>query len=342
MKAMVLSAIGGLADRPRPLELQDVPVPDVAGGEVLIRVAACGVCHTDLDEVEGRAAPSQLPRILGHQIVGRIERLGQTSMRWRLTPALASPGFSHTCGMCAYCRRGDENLCPDFRATGRDIDGGFAEYCVAPAAFTYSIPEVFSDVDAAPLLCAGAIGSRSLDLTHLHDGEPLGLTGFGASAHLVLQLARRRFPQSPVFVFGEPRPIAVSRATWARRGPARRATRRRPRCARSSTRRLPGRRSSRRCAISTAAAVLSSMRFASRTTIDRHSPRSTMREISGSNGRSRASPTSRVRMCARCSESPRRFRFAPGPRRSRAEPANDALHALAGGHARGAIVLTVC
>ena len=198
---MVLDAIGPLADRPRPLDLRELPIPTPGDDELLIRVAACGVCHTELDEIEGRTPPSHLPRVLGHQIVGRVERLGRGVNGIAIGARVGAAWIAHACGHCRFCLRGDENLCPEFRATGRDADGGYAEFVVVRAAFTYPIPPVFSDVDAAPLLCAGAIGGRSLDLANLRDGEPLGLTGFGASAHLVLQLARRRFPHSPVFVF---------------------------------------------------------------------------------------------------------------------------------------------
>jgi propanol-preferring alcohol dehydrogenase len=201
MKAMVLSRPTQVTANTRPLEWRDLPTPTIRPDEVLIRVRACGVCHTDLDEIEGRMAPSALPRILGHQIVGTVEATGTDVTAIAHGARVGVAWLSRTCGHCRFCRSDRENLCPDFVATGRDVDGGYAEFAAAPAAATFAIPAVFSDTEAAPLLCAGAIGYRSLALTGLRDGEPLGLTGFGASAHLVLPLARHRYPRSPVFVF---------------------------------------------------------------------------------------------------------------------------------------------
>jgi propanol-preferring alcohol dehydrogenase len=178
-----------------------VPEPRSGAGEIVVRVAACGVCHTELDEIEGRTPPSSLPRILGHQVVGRVVERGAGVTRFNVG-ARAGVGWIYSaCGQCTHCRAGDENLCPDFRATGRDIDGGYAQYMKVPAAFAYPIPDRFTDIQAAPLLCAGAIGYRSLRLAGLRDGEPLGLTGFGASAHLVLKMVRHRFPAARTFVF---------------------------------------------------------------------------------------------------------------------------------------------
>jgi alcohol dehydrogenase, propanol-preferring len=201
MKAMALARLGRIEDGSLPLERIGLPVPAPGAGEALIKVLACGVCHTELDEIEGRMPPPRLPRVLGHQVVGEVVALG---------PGVAAPVTGErvgvawiysSCGECAACRRGDENLCPDFRATGRDADGGYAEYLVAPAAFLHRIPPAFSTIEAAPLLCAGAIGYRSLRLAGLLDGQPLGLTGFGASGHLTLQLARHLYPRSEIFVF---------------------------------------------------------------------------------------------------------------------------------------------
>jgi alcohol dehydrogenase, propanol-preferring len=201
VKAMVLARVAPLAANPRPLEWREVAPPEVKADEVLIRVRACGVCHTDLDEIEGRTPPSSLPRIPGHQIVGTIESTGAGVQGPVPGRRVGVAWLSRTCGHCRFCLRGSENLCPDFVATGLDVDGGYAEFVAAPAAATFALPDTFSDVEAAPLLCAGAIGYRSLALAGIHDGDSLGLTGFGASAHLVLQLARHRYPRSPVFVF---------------------------------------------------------------------------------------------------------------------------------------------
>jgi alcohol dehydrogenase, propanol-preferring len=201
MKAMVLHALGSLSSQPAPLTLTDWPDPVPGDGEVLVRVSACGVCHTELDEIEGRLPPSRLPIVLGHQVIGRVEATGRDAHAFQTGERVGIAWIHSACGHCAYCRSGRENLCAQFRATGRDAHGGYANYLTVPQAFAYSIPSRFTDAAAAPLLCAGAIGYRSLALTGLHDGQSLGLTGFGASAHLVLPLARHRFPQSKIFVF---------------------------------------------------------------------------------------------------------------------------------------------
>jgi propanol-preferring alcohol dehydrogenase len=201
MKAMTLTRVGPLAKEGRPLDLREVPAPEIHADEVLIRVRACGVCHTDLDEIEGRTPPSSFPRILGHQIVGTIESSGATVRDLARGTRVGVAWLSRTCGHCRFCLAGRENLCPEFVATGRDVDGGYAELVAAPAAATFALAATFSDPEAAPLLCAGAVGYRSLMLAGIRDGDALGLTGFGASAHLVLQLSRHRYPQSPVFVF---------------------------------------------------------------------------------------------------------------------------------------------
>jgi propanol-preferring alcohol dehydrogenase len=202
MQAMLLTQITNLADNPAPLRSATLPEPVPGDGEVLIRVSACGVCHTELDEIEGRTPPPHLPVVPGHQVVGRVVAFGPGDRSGlKIDDRVGVAWIYSACGECAYCRSGRENLCANFRATGRDAHGGYAEYLIVRAAFAYPIPDEFSDVEAAPLLCAGAVGYRSLALTNLSDGQPLGLTGFGASGHLVLQLARHRYPHSPVFVF---------------------------------------------------------------------------------------------------------------------------------------------
>jgi propanol-preferring alcohol dehydrogenase len=221
MKAMLITRTGRLEDA--PLELRDWPVPVPAAGEILIKVSACGVCHTELDEIEGRTPPPKLPVVPGHQVVGRVvavpespngdspkrkqgtvpqsaRRAGQ-SPRFRVGDRVGVAWIFSACGNCEYCRSGQENLCPEFRATGRDANGGYAEYMAVPEAFAYLIPEVFTDAEAAPLLCAGAVGYRSLRLTNIKDGQSLGLTGFGASGHLVLKMVRHQCPKTRVYVF---------------------------------------------------------------------------------------------------------------------------------------------
>ena len=205
MKAMVLDRCVDLKQYDSPLRLMEVPVPEPGEREVLIRVSACGVCHTELDEIEGRTPPPHFPVIPGHQVVGTIVAKGPNANRY----SAGGPGFGRVgvgwiysaCGTCKHCLSGNDNLCADFRATGRDVDGGYAEYMKVHEDYAATIPDSFSDIEAAPLLCAGAIGYRSLRLTQLKAGGTLGLFGFGASAHLVLRLARYIHPQSPIFVF---------------------------------------------------------------------------------------------------------------------------------------------
>jgi len=201
MRAMLLDRERVSAEAAPALRLANVPSPEPADGELLVRVNVCGVCRTDLDLVEGRLVAPRYPVIPGHQIVGRVELLGRGASGFELGQRVGVAWIHSACGLCAFCKAGMENLCPDFRATGCDADGGYAEYASVPAAFAYAIPAELTDEEAAPLLCAGAIGWRSLRLTNLRDGDPLGLTGFGASAHLVLQLARARFPASEIHVF---------------------------------------------------------------------------------------------------------------------------------------------
>jgi len=169
-------------------------------------VSVCGVCHTELDEIEGRTPPPSYPLIPGHQVVGIVEKAGPGARRFKLGERVGVAWIFSACGKCAYCLSGQENLCPEFHATGRDAHGGYAEYMTVPEAFAYPIPELYSDAEAAPLLCAGAIGYRSLRLSNLQDGQSLGLSGFGASAHIVLQLARYQYPQSKVYVFSRSQP----------------------------------------------------------------------------------------------------------------------------------------
>jgi len=201
MKAMVLKQICSLAENNSPLELADWPTPAPGDREVLIKISACGVCHTELDEIEGRAMPAQLPIILGHQIVGRVVKKGPRADRFKLRDRVGVAWINSACGQCFQCKSGTENLCDKFTATGRDVAGGYAEYVTVSEDFAYVIPSRFTDSQASPLLCAGAIGYRSLYSTGMQDGFVLGLTGFGASAHLVLKMVRHNYPNSRVFVF---------------------------------------------------------------------------------------------------------------------------------------------
>ena len=221
MKAMLLRATMTLAQNPTPLSYEDLPEPKIDADEVLIRVTACGVCHTELDEIEGRIRP-RLPIVLGHQVVGIIDEIQHQETLDSMIGIGQRVGvawIASACGTCPHCLSGNENLCTEFKATGRDLNGGYAEYMKVRADFVHPIPESFSDSEAAPLLCAGAIGYRSLRLSNLQDGQSLGLMGFGGSNHLVLKLARHKFPKSNIFVFSrnpEEREFALSLdAAWA-------------------------------------------------------------------------------------------------------------------------------
>ena len=189
----------------------NTPVPGER--QILIRVLVCGVCHTELDEIEGRTAPPVLPVVPGHEVVGRIEALGQNASQFKMGDRVGVGWIHSSSGDI------DENLSPEFRATGRDVNGGYAEYMVVGEDYAYAIPEQFSDEEVAPLLCAGAVGYRSLKLTNIVDGDVLGLTGFGGSGHLVLQMARHLYPDSKIFVFArssKEREFAMELgATWS-------------------------------------------------------------------------------------------------------------------------------
>ena len=201
MKAMVLSKISRVHGDSRPLDLVELPDPMPEDREILIKVSACGVCHTELDEIEGRTPPAHLPMILGHQVVGHVVKTGAGASRFGVGDRVGIAWIFSACGACRHCHAGNENLCGQFKATGRDAPGGYAEYATVSEDFAHGIPENFTDSQAAPLLCAGAIGYRSLRLTGIQDGFSLGPTGFGASAHLVLKIARHKYPNSRVFVF---------------------------------------------------------------------------------------------------------------------------------------------
>ncbi len=198
---MILEKICSLQENTSPLTLVEMTPSTPHGDDLLVKVSACGVCHTELDEIEGRTPPPTLPMIPGHQVVGRVHALGPDAHRYRAGDRVGVAWIYSACGVCRFCRKGYENLCRDFKATGRDAHGGYAEYMTVSERFVYRIPDVFSDMEAAPLLCAGAIGYRSLHLTQLVNGQHLGLTGFGASAHLVLKLASHLYPNTGIYVF---------------------------------------------------------------------------------------------------------------------------------------------
>jgi propanol-preferring alcohol dehydrogenase len=188
MKAMLLRETKPAEER--PLELVDLPLPQPGPGEVRLRVRACGVCRTDLHTVEGDLNLPRLPLVPGHQIVGVVEARGDGATRYHPGQRVGVPWLYKTCGQCEFCRQGLENLCADAQFTGLHADGGYAEAMVVPEGFAYPIPDAFSDVAAAPLLCAGIIGYRALKLSRIRPGQRLGMYGFGGSAHVTIQVAR--------------------------------------------------------------------------------------------------------------------------------------------------------
>ncbi len=199
MKAMLLHAIASLDENPEPLTLADIPTPEPGDHEVLIRVSACGVCHTELDEIEGRTPPRSLPVVPGHEVVGCVAAIGREASRFEIGDRVGVGWIFRSTG------EHDENLSDAFVATGRDVNGGYAEYMTAHERYAYPIPDVFTDYEAAPLLCAGGVGYRALIRTGIRNGEILGLTGFGGSGHLVLKITRFLYPDSPVYVFARSR-----------------------------------------------------------------------------------------------------------------------------------------
>jgi alcohol dehydrogenase, propanol-preferring len=232
MKAMFLCGIAPIESS--PLVLADIPIPEPGPGEVRLRVHCCAICRTDLHVIEGDLPQQKLPIIPGHQIVGTVDKIGQPlafsrhdskggierekneSTRLHLGQRVGVAWLRHTCGECGHCTAGKENLCESARFTGYHADGGYAEYAVAPANFCYELPEAFSDVEAAPLLCAGIIGYRALRRCNLQPGSKLALYGFGSSAHVVIQIALHRGCEVLVVTRGENhRKLALQMgATW--------------------------------------------------------------------------------------------------------------------------------
>ncbi len=199
MQAMVLTRHADIAER--PLEPAEIPKPVPKGNEVLLKVTVCGACHTELDEIEGRLKPPRLPIVLGHQIVGEIVEKGPDANTLNIGQRVGVTWLNSACGSCRFCRTGRENLCASAKWTGLDVDGGYAQFTIVPEPFAHPIPDCFSDAQAAPLLCAGVIGYRAIRLANIEDGDVIGLYGFGASAHIVIQVLRHSYPESPVFVF---------------------------------------------------------------------------------------------------------------------------------------------
>jgi propanol-preferring alcohol dehydrogenase len=216
MKAMLLKEISPIEKE--PLKRVDLPDPVPETKQILVKISACGVCHTELDEIEGRLPP-ELPIVLGHQIVGRVEGLGPGATKFNLGDRVGIAWINSACGNCQFCKEGKENLCLEFRGTGWHAHGGYAQYTSISEDFTYLIPETFSDAEATPLLCAGAIGYRDLILSGIRKGQTLGLFGFGASAHIVIQIARYWGCEVFVFTRGEAHRNLAKKlgASWAGR-----------------------------------------------------------------------------------------------------------------------------
>jgi len=187
MRAIILEKQQCLEDN--PLKSKDVPIPEPKENEIRIKVNICGACRTDLHIVEGELPAHKLPIIIGHQIVGHVEKLGKHVKRWKIGQRAGVPWLFKTCGTCKYCKSGKENLCDSPMFTGYDADGGFAEYTVVSRDFAYQLPDNYSDLEVAPLLCAGVIGYQAFQATGLKNKGNLGLFGFGSSAHIIIQVA---------------------------------------------------------------------------------------------------------------------------------------------------------
>ncbi len=199
MKAMVLEGPAPIEEK--PLRLVDLPTPSPGDRHILVKVSVCGACHTDLDEAEGRLMPTKSPIVPGHQVVGRVVDKGRAVSKFGIGDRVGMTWLFSSCGECELCLAGRENLCKQAKWTGKDADGGYSEFAVIRQDYAHPIPEQFSDAQAAPLLCAGVIGYRTLRLADITDGQRIGLFGFGASAHIVIQVIKHKFPSSPVFVF---------------------------------------------------------------------------------------------------------------------------------------------
>lgn len=218
MKAWVIEKHVSLSECKEPLVLRELPEPKVGDKEILVKVFFCGVCHTEIDEIEGRIKLSH-PVVPGHQVVGIVIDKGKEVTKFKEGDRVGTGWIYSSCGACQFCKRGLENLCNDFKATGKDVNGGYAELFVVNEDYAFKIPDTLSLEEAAPLFCAGAIGYRSLKLTNITDGSNLGLVGFGASGHLVLKMVRYLYPKTKTFVFSrteKERQLAISLgAIWA-------------------------------------------------------------------------------------------------------------------------------
>ena len=199
MKAILLNNPAPIEQA--PLQFTDIPIPEPDDNEILIKITVCGACHTDLDEAEGRLLTSKKPVVPGHQVVGIVKDKGMNVTKYVYGDRIGVTWLYSSCGKCNYCKNGNENLCQQAQWTGKDANGGYAQYMVIGEKFAYKLPDNFSDLQAAPLLCAGVIGYRTLRLADITDGQTIGMFGFGACAHILIQVIKHKFPNSPVFVF---------------------------------------------------------------------------------------------------------------------------------------------
>ncbi len=195
MKAMLFEKVG------QPLKLTEVETPEVKDDEILIKVIACGVCRTELDQIEGRIKPPKLPVILGHQPVGIVEKIGKNVTKFKQNYLAGATWIYSSCGRCKFCKNGNENLCEDFKATGCHENGGYAEYFVISEKYAVKIPETFKDITkVAPLLCGGIVGYRSIRLAEITNGEDIAIWGFGSSNHQVFQVLKYLYPDSKISI----------------------------------------------------------------------------------------------------------------------------------------------
>jgi len=199
MKAMLLKKPAPAEQK--PLKSADIEVPQPEDNQILIKISVCGACHTDLDEAEGRLICTKTPVVPGHQAVGTVADTGSNAGKFNRGDRVGVTWLYSSCGKCNFCKKGNENLCPNAKWTGKDANGGYAEYMTIGEDFAYRLPDNFDDLQAAPLLCAGVIGYRTLRLADITDGQTIGLVGFGACAHILIQVIKYKFPNSPVFVF---------------------------------------------------------------------------------------------------------------------------------------------
>ncbi|MGB8646540.1 MAG: alcohol dehydrogenase catalytic domain-containing protein [Anaerolineae bacterium] len=199
-----------------PLKYMNLPDPVLGPGEILVRVSACGICPNDLDEIEGRTPPPHLPIIPGHQVVGRVAMTMGKSL-FQVDDRVGVGWIYSSCGVCRFCKEGNENLCVNFRATGRDTHGGYAQYMRVPEDFAFRLPDTLADIETAALLCDGPVGLRALRLTGIKDGDSLGLFGLGYPGQIILQLVKHLYPHSPISVFSS---VQKERATAQDKGVA--------------------------------------------------------------------------------------------------------------------------